>query len=113
LLTDCLQRFDGYAEPDSFALPRSTPAGDAGRRHQTSTRATPVWIQFQRSAQGAARVVGILRIRMWSNGRVFVRIWEYEAPEAHLDEFRLAYQSLDIQLEGLCSSERSLFEGNS
>jgi hypothetical protein len=109
---------------------------------------------------------GILRIRMWSNGRVFVRIWEYEVPEAHLDpfitayaadgawaelfgrsrghvgtelyrdrasggrfvtidrwvdekrwksfldEFQLAYQTFDNQLEGLASSERPLFEGN-
>ena len=98
---------------------------------------------------------------------MFVRIWEYEVPEAHLDpfitayaadgacaelfgrsrgyigtelyrdrpsggrfvtidrwvdemrwksfldEFQLAYQTLDIQLEGLASSERPLFEGNS
>jgi heme-degrading monooxygenase HmoA len=98
---------------------------------------------------------------------VYVRIWEYEVPEAHLEpfikayaadgawaelfgrsrgyigtelyrgrpsgghfvtidrwvdeerwtsffnEFQLAYQTLDIQLEGLASSGRLLFEGNS
>ena len=103
----------------------------------------------------------------WSNGRVFVRIWEYEVPEAQLDpfvtayaadgtwaelfgrsrgyigtelyrdrlsggrfvtidlwgdekrwksfldEFQLAYQTRDIQLEGLASSERPLFEDSS
>jgi hypothetical protein len=28
---------------------------------------------------------------MWSNGRVFVRIWVYEVPEVHLDPFIRAY----------------------
>jgi hypothetical protein len=33
--------------------------------------------------------------------------------EAFLSEFRLAYQMLDTQLQGLATSERQLFEGTS
>jgi len=43
------------------------------------------------SGQCAARIAAILRMRMWSNGRVLVRIREYEVPEAQLDPFITAY----------------------